>query len=73
MITKKYMKLKEVNKQKKITAENKRVESEQSCVSAQKSKDPAEKKKYAARCKALQIESSKLITEAEIERTNIEE
>ena len=46
VIIKKYNKLKETNKQKKIIAENKKVESQTSCVQAQKSKDPAEKKKY---------------------------
>ena len=72
VITKKYNKQKEINKNKKVIAEQKKVEGEQSCVSAQKSKDPAQKKKYQQQCKTLQVESSKLITEVEIERTQIE-
>lgn len=73
VIIKKYNKMKEINKQKKITAENKKVESQSSCVYAQKSKDPAEKKKYQQMCTNLQQEASKLITEVEIERQTIEE
>ena len=40
---------------------------------AQKSHDPAQKKKYLQQCQSLQVESSKLISEVEIERTTIEE
>ena len=73
VITKKYSKQKEINKQKKIVAENKKVESQQNCVYAQKSHDPAQKKKYLQQCQSLQVESSKLISEVEIERTTIDE
>ena len=45
VITKKYGKMKEVNKQKKVHAHNKRVAGDAACTAAQKAKDPAEKKK----------------------------
>jgi len=46
VITQKYSKLKEINKNKFTIAEQKKVQGESSCAQAQKSKNPAEKKKY---------------------------
>lgn len=71
VITKKYTKQKEHNKQKKVVAHNKRVQGDNACTAAQRAKDPAEKKKQRRMCRELREESSKLTTEAEIELQNI--
>ncbi len=71
VITKKYSKMKEVNKQKKVHAHNKRVAGDAACTAAQKAKDPAEKKKQRKACKDLREEASKMTTEVEIELSNI--
>lgn len=73
VITQKYSKLKEINKNKFTIAEQKKVQGESSCAQAQKSKNPAEKKKYLQMCSDLKVEASKLITEVTIEKSTIEE
>lgn len=73
VVKKKYIKMKEFNKKKKIHAHNKKVAGDSACTAAQKAKDPAEKKKQRKICKDLREESSKLTTEAEIEGANIDE
>lgn len=73
VITQKFTKLKEINKNKQTIAEQKKVQGESSCAQAQKSKNPAEKKKYLQMCTDLKIEASKIITEVTIERSTIEE
>lgn len=73
VITQKFTKLKEINKQKQVIAEQKKIQGESSCSAAQKSKNPAEKKKYEQMCSDLRVESSKLITEVTIEKNTIEE
>jgi len=73
VITSKFTKLKEINKNKQTIAEQKKVQGEASCAQAQKSKNPAEKKKYLQMCTDLKIEASKIITEVTIERSTIEE
>lgn len=73
VITKKFGKMKDTNKQKKVHAHNKRVAGDAACTAAQKAKDPAEKKKQKKMCKDLREESSKLTTEAEIESQNIQD
>lgn len=73
VITQKFTKLKEINKQKQVIAEQKKVQGENSCSQAQKSKNPAEKKKYQQMCSDLKKEASKLTTEVTIEKQTIEE
>jgi hypothetical protein len=73
VIKKKFIKMKEFNKKKKIHGHNKKVAGDSACTAAQKAKDPAEKKKQRKICKDLREESSKLITEAEIEGSNIDD
>lgn len=73
VISQKYSKLKEINKQKLVIAEQKKVQGESTCTQAQKSKNPAEKKKYLQMCYDLRDESSKLITQVTIEKTTIDE
>ena len=63
--------MKNLNKQKKTHAHNKRVAGDNACTAAQKAKDPAEKKKQRGMCKELKDEASKIETEAKIEESNI--
>jgi len=73
VLRKKYSKMREVNKYRKVTAKNKRIAGDNACTAAQRAKDPAEKKKQRKLCYELRTESSRLTTEAEIEYQNIED
>ena len=73
VLRKKYSKMREVNKYRKVTARNKRISGDNACTAAQRAKDPAEKKKQRKLCYELRTESSRLTTEAEIEYQNIED
>lgn len=72
-LRKKYSRMREVNKYRKVTAHNKRIAGDNACTAAQKAKDPAEKKKQRKLCYELRTESSRLTTESEIEYQNIED
>jgi hypothetical protein len=69
----KYSRMRDVNKYRRVTARNKRIAGDNACTAAQKARDPAEKAKQRKLCYELRTESSRLITETDIELQNIEE
>lgn len=65
--------MRETNRYRRNSAYQKRVAGDNACSAAQRAKDPAEKKKQRKLCYELRSESSRLITETDIEIQNIEE
>lgn len=69
----KYSKMRDYNKYRRVTARNKRIAGDNACTAAQRARDPAEKRKQRRLCYELRAESSKITTEADIDLQNIEE
>lgn len=65
--------MREYNKYRRQTAYNKRYAGDNACTAAQRARDPVEKAKQRKLCYELRSESSRLITEIDIEINNIDE
>lgn len=67
MLRRKYSKMRDTNKYRRVTARNKMIAGDNYCTQSQRAKDPAEKKKLRKLCYELRSESSRIITETDIE------
>jgi len=69
----KYSRMRDVNKFRRTSARNKRIAGDNACTAAQRARDPAEKRKQRKLCYDLRSESSRLVTEVDIDLQNIED
>lgn len=73
MLRRKYSKRRDMSKYRRNQAYNKRIAGDNACTAAQRARDPIEKRKQRKLCYDLRTESSRLITEIDIEVQNIED